>query len=258
MCVACLGLQTRRGVLTGLVTIGISGCSENAATGPRQLVVVDDRQLVVLADQAWAEITAKVGVVRDRAAQARLARIGRRLAAVSGRADLDWSFTVFDSPDLNAFVLPNGKVGFYRGLLELAADDDEIGSVLGHEVGHVIARHAAERLSHELAVKAGLSVAKRLIAEDAGQFTDEIGAALGVGATVGVILPFSRKHELEADQIGVSLMKTAGMDPSAAVRFWTRMAQRSKAASQPIEVVSTHPADSRRLEALKAAVATLG
>lgn len=240
--------------MAALGAAGLAGCSENAATGRKQLVLVDDAQLVSFADQTWNEVVAKVPPVADPAAHARLARIGAPLVRAAGRDDLDWSFKVLDSPELNAFVLPNGKVGFFRGLLELAGSDDEVASVLGHEVGHVIARHSAERMSQEVAVKAGVAVAQMLIAQEAGQWTDEIGAALGVGATLGVILPYSRKHELEADRVGVDLMRKAGKDPRAAIRFWERMIARADDAAKPPEVISTHPADDRRLEALKIAV----
>jgi predicted Zn-dependent protease len=253
MCGRC-GLSRRR-VLAGLGAAALAGCSENAATGRKQLVVVDDGQLAGMADQAWNEVLAKVKPVTDPAAHARLARIGAPLVKASGRTDLDWSFTVLDSPELNAFVLPNGRVGFFRGLLDLARSDDEVASVLGHEVGHVLARHAAERMSQEIAVQAGVSIAQMLISDQAGEYTDEIGAALGMGAVYGVILPYSRKHELEADRVGVDLMRKAGLDPNAAVRFWERMVARGAEAQKPPEVISTHPADERRLAELKAAVA---
>lgn len=252
MCGRCL---SRRGLMAALGATALASCTENASTGRKQLVLVDDRQLAGMADQAWAEMAAKVAPVRDPAIQARLARIGAPLVAASGRSDLKWSFTVLDSPEFNAFVLPNGRVGFFRGLFDFAGSDDEIGSVLGHEIGHIIARHPAERVSQEVAVQAGVAIAQRLLAEDAGQYADEVGAALGMGAMFGVILPHSRKHELEADRVGVDLMRKAGLDPNAAVRFWERMAARAESAGSPPEVISTHPADDRRLAELKAAVA---
>lgn len=251
MCGRCL---SRRGMLAALAATALAGCSENAATGRRQLVFVDDAQLAGMADQTWTQLTATVKPLGDGAADARVARIAAPLVKAAGRDDLDWSFTVLDSPELNAFVLPNGRVGVFRGLLELAGSDDELASVLGHEIGHLVARHPAERVSQEVAVQAGVSIAQLLIAEKAGEYTDEIGAALGVGATLGVILPYSRKHELEADRLGVELMRKAGKDPSAAVRFWRRMIARSDSQPKPPEVISTHPADQRRLDALQAAI----
>lgn len=254
MCGACL---SRRGVLAVLAGAALAGCSENAATGRRQLVFVDDAQLAGMADQAWADIARRYPAVPDAAVQARLARIGRPLVAASGLTGLDWRFTVLDSPELNAFVLPNGRVGFFRGLLALTKDDDEVAAILGHEIGHIIARHPAERMSQEVATQVGVSLAARVLAGDAVQHVDEIGGALGMGATFGVLLPFSRNHELEADRIGVDLVKKAGGDPSAAVRFWTRMSARNDRGGKPLEMLSTHPADDRRLEALKAEVARL-
>lgn len=256
MCGRCAQLS-RRGLLASLGAAGVAACSENPVTGRRQLVFVEDSQLATMADQTWDDVVRQVPPVRDPAAHARLARIGAPLVEAAGRTDLDWTFTVLDSPEFNAFVLPNGRVGFFRGLLEFAGDDAEVASVLGHEVGHVIARHSAERVSQELAVQAGVSIAQMLIAGEAGQYADEIGAALGAGAVMGVLLPYSRKHELEADRIGVGLMRKAGYDPAAAVRFWERMAARADGPRQP-EVISTHPADDRRLAELKAAVSGAG
>lgn len=250
----CWGCLSRRSLLAGLAGLAMAGCSENATTGRSQLVFVDDAMLAGFADQAWDQVAAQVPPVADTAVQARLARIARPLVAASGRSDLDWSFTVLDSPEFNAFVLPNGRVGFFKGLFDFAGSDDEIGSVVGHEIGHILARHPAERISQELAVKAGIAIAQIAIANEAGQWTDEIGAALGLGAAFGVILPYSRRHELEADRVGVGLMRKAGMDPHAAVRFWERMSARDGGAKPP-EVISTHPADDRRLTELKAVVA---
>jgi predicted Zn-dependent protease len=256
MCGICALKLSRRGVLAGLAASGLVGCSENAETGRKQLVFVSDDQLVTLADQAWGEVTAQIPPVADPAAHARLAAIGGPLVAASGRNDLDWTFTVLDSPEFNAFVLPNGRVGFFRGLFDFARSDDEVGSVLGHEIGHIIARHPAERVSQELALQAGVSLAQILLSGENGEHAEEIGAALGMGAIFGVILPYSRRHELEADRVGVDLMRKAGHDPAAAVRFWERMAARPQKGPRPPEVLSTHLADQRRLTKLKAVVAS--
>jgi predicted Zn-dependent protease len=253
MCGAC---YSRRSFLALGAAAGLTACSQNEDTGRRQLAFISDEQLTGMADQAWAQVTAQFRPVRDPAYHVRLARIGRPLAEASGR-DLAWEFVVLDSPQFNAFVLPNGKVGFFRGLFDFARSDDEIGSVVGHEVGHVMARHPSERVSQELAVRAGVSLAQILLAngEEGGQYAGEIAAALGMGATYGVLLPYSRKHELEADQVGVELMRKTGMDPKAAVSFWERMIARQADQPRQLEALSTHPADDRRLAALRAAVA---
>ncbi|MCR5878109.1 M48 family metallopeptidase [Phenylobacterium sp. J367] len=252
MCGAC---YSRRSFLALGAAAALAGCSENADTGRRQLAFVSDDQLAGMADQAWSQVTAQVPPLRDPAYQARLARIAAPIVAASGR-DLDWDFVVLDSPEFNAFVLPNGKVGFFRGLFDFARSDDEIGSVVGHEVGHIVARHPAERISQELAVRAGVGIAQILLAngEGGGQYAGEIAAALGLGAMYGVILPYSRKHELEADRVGVGLMREAGQDPRAAVSFWERMVARAAGQPRPIEALSTHPADDRRLAELRRVV----
>jgi len=134
MCGFCDARLSRRGLLAGLAAVSLTGCSENAATGRRQLVLVSDSQLAEMADAPWAEIVAQAPPVRDPDVQARLARIGRPLTLAANRPDLKWSFTVLESPELNAFVLPNGRVGFFKGLLDLARSDDEVASVLGHEI----------------------------------------------------------------------------------------------------------------------------
>ena len=255
MCMGCLSIS-RRGVFAGLAaTVALAGCAENAETGRSQLALVDDAQLAQLADQAWAEMTAQIGPVGDPAMQARLTALAAPLAAAARRPDLDWRFAVLDSPELNAFVLPNGKVGVFRGLMEFARDDDELASVIAHEAGHIVARHPSERVSQQLAVQAGVSIAQALLSGEGGENGELIAGALGLGAVYGVILPFSRSHELEADRIGVGLMAEVGMDPRGAVTFWQRMIARGDQGARPPEALSTHPADGRRLAELEAAVA---
>lgn len=253
MCAEPLHRLSRRGVLAGLLA-GAAACSENPVTGRNQLIIVSDGELAGLADQAWSQLAAEAPRLREPAANARVARVGSAIAKASGRDDLAWDFAVFDSPDVNALVLPNGKVAVFRGLLETIRSDDELAAVLGHEAGHVVVRHAAERVSQELAVQAGVSLAQLLLSDSAGEHADEIGAAIGAGAVYGVILPYSRKHELEADAVGVELMREAGYAPEAALKFWERRIAEA-AQAQPPEFLSTHPADKTRLARLREVVA---
>jgi predicted Zn-dependent protease len=245
-------------LLAAFAALVLAGCSQNADTGRNQLMLVDDAQLAQLADQAWGEMTAQIAPVRDPAMQARLARLAAPIAQATGRTDLAWEFVVLDSPELNAFVLPNGKVGVFRGLMEFARDDDELGSVIAHEAGHIVARHPTERVSQQLAVQAGVSIAQALFSGENGENAEVVAGALGLGAVYGVILPFSRSHELEADRVGVDLMRKVGLDPQGAVSFWRRMAARGNQQAKPPEALSTHPADDRRLTALEEAVAAAG
>ncbi len=250
---------SRRNLLTVLASGALLvACSENLATGRSQFAVVPDEALAQIADQAWSDVKGQSAPSPDAAQQARLERVGRKIVAASGRGDLDWEFVVFDGPQINAFVLLNGKVGAYAGLMNFVQDDDELAGVLGHEVGHILARHSAERVSQELAVQVGVGVVTAVLSNgEYGQYAGEIAGALGMGALYGVILPYSRQHELEADSVGVGLAQQAGMDPAGAVRFFERMAAQGAGQAQPPEVLSTHPADGPRLAALREAVAAL-
>lgn len=245
---------SRRGLLLMLSAGAVVGaCSENAATGRRQFSLVSDEALAGLGAEAWRDALARMPRVESRAMQARLERIGAAIAARSSMAHAEWAFAVFDSPEVNAFVLPGGKVGFFRGLIESARSDDEIAAVMGHEVGHVEARHAAERMSQQLVLELGVSLAAAALSEEYGQNADAIAGALGAGVLYGVILPYSRMQELEADRLGVALMDGAGFDPRGALSFWRRMAGDG---ADAIEWMSTHPADARRLAALETLIET--
>lgn len=237
--------------LAGLLVGPLIACSENPATGRRQFVVVPDDVLAQLAAQSWADILRSVPRSADQTAQSMLAKIGQDIAGASGLTGLGWEFVVFDSPEINAFVLPGGKVGCYRGLLDLAGSEGEIAAVIGHEVGHVIARHSAERASQQLAAQLAVQAAAALLSEDLGANAEVVAAALGAGLVYGVVLPYSRAHELEADRLGVDLMKRASYAPQDAVRFWERMIAVQDRAGQPLAWMSTHPAGEDRLTALR-------
>lgn len=245
-------LRTRRDLLAALSgSVVLAACSENEATGRRQFVIVSDEMLEELSAQAWRDLIAQTPRVEDQRTQRRLEIIGRKVADASGLQNVNWEFVAFDSPEVNAFVLPGGKVGFFKGLIDLAAHDGEIAAVMGHEVGHVAARHAAERLSQQLAVSVGVQAAQLLLSEDLGEHADTAAAALGMGLMYGVILPYSRAHELEADRLGVQVMTTAGYDGRDAVSFWTRLMQSSAQRAEPLAWLSTHPATEERLRELQ-------
>lgn len=250
---------SRRNLLAVLASGAVLvACSENTATGRSQFAVVPDEALQQMADQAWADLSGQTAAAADPALQARLARVGQVIVQASGRSDLDWEFVVFDRPEINAFVLPNGKVAAFKGLMDFARDDDELAGVLGHEVGHILARHPAERVSQQLAVQLGVGMLQAILANgEYGQHAGEIAGALGMGAVYGVILPYSRSHELEADRLGVDLAQKAGLDPAGAIRFFDRMASEGRDQPEPPEVLSTHPADEHRLAVLRDAVAAL-
>jgi predicted Zn-dependent protease len=246
------------GSLVVLAPAAVTGCATNAETGRSQMVFVGDGQMAQMALSAWAEQKQKTPISRDPALNARLNRVGQRIAQSSGRAGEPWEFVVFDTAEKNAFVLPGNKVGFYKGLMELAENDGQIATVLGHEVGHVTGRHAAERFSQSTAGQLGLAVGGAVIGANMadGQTRQLAMAAMGIGLQVGVLLPFSRLQESEADRLGVDYMHRAGYDVRQSLRFWERMNQ--SGGSRPPQILSTHPDPVNRMSELRAYINARG
>ncbi len=244
------------------VLLTLSGCYTNPVTGRKSLVLIPEGQELSLGEQSFADIRQKEPVSHDMAANERVGRVGRRIAAAVGDAlpNAKWEFVVFESKEVNAFALPGGKVGVYTGLLALAESDDEIATVMGHEIGHVIARHGAERMSEAL-VLAGLGELGGAVYEaKAGPENRQVfDLAYGVAATVGRVLPHSRGNETEADRMGVLYAARAGYDPRAAITFWEKMVRQKNAAGGDAAktgalaaILSTHPPDQRRIAELRA------
>lgn len=160
-----------------------------------------------------------------------------------------WEFNVIDDPTINAFCMPGGKVIFYTGILKVTQNEDALAVVMGHEVAHALANHGNERMSQGLVTQLGLSSLQIALSQKPSQTNNLLLAAAGAGAQVGILLPFSRKHESEADEIGLYLMAMAGYNPSAAAPFWERM--NKLGGSRPPEFISTHPDPEKRSERLK-------
>lgn len=160
-----------------------------------------------------------------------------------------WEVVVFDSEQINAFALPGGKVGIYTGLLKAASNQHQLAAVIGHELAHVLAEHGNERVSTTFASQTGLDLAYKISGKPS-QEKDQLFALLGVGSQVGIVLPFGRTQESEADEIGLELMAKAGFQPQQAVTLWQNMAKLSGASSQP-EFLSTHPSNARRIKDLQ-------
>jgi predicted Zn-dependent protease len=193
--------------------------------------------------QAYQQIKQEENVSGDAALNERVQTVGQRIAAVSGQPDWDWQFTLFDNPEPNAFALPGGKVGVYTGLFKVARNDAQLATVMGHEVGHAIARHGAERMSQGILAQLGG------VAVGAATGSQAYVEAYSQLATLGVILPYSRTQESEADEIGLMLMAEAGYDPREAVKLWQNF--EALAGERPPEFLSTHPAEGTRIERLQ-------
>lgn len=226
----------------------LSGCAYNQTLGRDQVLLVSDNSLSQSAAQAWSQTLATQRISRDPVANVRVHEVGSRIVKAAGLDTQHWEYVVFQNNDANAFVLPGGRMGVNTGLLAIVKNDDQLAAVIGHEVGHVLAHHAAERASQHSLTKMALIGAQAVGGNSqAGQAISSYGS---LGAQYGILLPFSRQHELEADRIGVDLMQRAGYDPRQAVELWRMMAARGQ--SGPPQFASTHPSDQARIAALQA------
>jgi predicted Zn-dependent protease len=238
------------------VALGLTACSYNPELGRSQLLLVNDSSLVSAAQEAWQQSLSTKHISSDPALNERVRRVGQRIVQAAGMGDRQWQYAVFDDPSANAFALPGAEIGVNTGLLKIAATDDQLAAVIGHEVGHVVAHHAAERMSQETAAQIGLGVAQSALGGAAGSRGQALASLGSAGAQLGFLLPYSRKHELEADRLGVDFMHAAGYDPRQAVTLWEKM--QSQGGSGPPAFLSTHPSDAARIEALRAYIASRG
>jgi Zn-dependent protease with chaperone function len=244
----------RRTVAVLALVLTTPACATVPYTGRRQLAIVSAEQERELGATAYAAKLREGRVAKDQALQAVVEDVGRRLAAVADRPDWQWEFTVFDDPnEVNAWALPGGKVGVYTGILPIAADEAGLATILGHEVAHAIAHHGAERAGQDTllgVLGTGVGVAAAVAGIDGRSAMD----LFGLGADVGVLLPFSRSQEAEADEIGLILMARAGYDPRAAVALWERMARAASTTggASGLAFLATHPSHGSRVAHLRA------
>lgn len=240
--------------------LAVVGCYTNPVTGRQSVVLVQPSEEIALGAQSFQEIRQQQKVSTNRAAGERVQRIGARIAKAVGdqMPNAQWEFVVFESDEVNAFALPGGKVGVYTGLLKLATSDDELAIVMGHEIGHVIARHGAERMTHQMAIQ-GIATVGSAYAD--GRYDPRLielaQGAYGLGTQLGE-LKFSRGNESEADHMGVVFAAKAGYDPRASITFWEKMAaQKTQKAGLLDKFLSTHPADAQRIADLQALMPTV-
>lgn len=249
--------------LFAATALALAGCYTNPVTGRKSLVLLSQGEEVTLGAASFKELREKEKVSNDAAANARVQRVGQRIAQAVGSElpDAKWEFVVFESKDANAFALPGGKVGVYTGLLQLAESDAELATVMGHEIGHVIARHGAERMSEAMVIQGvGALGAAAIDAKAEDPRTRQLfELAYGGATTIGRVLPHSRSNESEADRMGAIYAARAGYDPRASITFWQKMLAQKQAAEKGggaggklAELMSTHPADQKRIADLQA------
>jgi len=230
----------------------ISSCG-TSPTGRSQIKFFPKDQLNAMGVQAFDQLKKEQKISTKRIDNQFVQCVADYITAKVPKTDFNgvWEVVVFDEPQINAFALPGGKIGVYKGLLNVTENADQLAAVIGHEVGHVIAEHGNQRMSSDALIGAGLQVTNILLQTKQVANSQQLMSALGVGAQVGLQLPFGRAHESEADEIGLDLMAEAGFNPEESVKLWLNMDKASGGRSQP-EFLSTHPHPATRIQQLKA------
>ena len=226
----------------------------NPVTGEKHRVALSSRDEATLGLQSFQQILTQSDVVESGPEVEQVTRVARRLAAATGSdsTNYQWAVSVIRSPMANAFCLPGGKIAVYTGILALTKTDAGLAAVMGHEMAHATARHASQRLLQQDLFQTAMMGAAVSLGDMEPQQRRAVLGALGAGAQFGVILPFSRDHEREADEMGILYMARAGYDPLESIRFWERMAQAG--GDQPPQFMSTHPSHGSRIERLQKAM----
>jgi predicted Zn-dependent protease len=223
----------------------LAGCA-TSPTGRSQLVLMPESEINQMGLQAFTTIKKETKVDRSTVTNRYVQCVAQ---AITREVGGNWEVVVFNDSDANAFALPGGKIGVYTGMLKVAENQDQLATVIGHEVAHVLARHSNERISQKFAVEQGLSLINAIASPQSGTGQTLMGL-LGVGAQYGVLMPYSRIQESEADILGLDLMAKAGFDPRESTRLWGNMSRAG--GGQPPEFLSTHPSHSTRISELNA------
>jgi len=223
-------------------------------TGRKQLTLINEDKMDAMGIAAFTDLKQQEKLDRDPATNAYVKCVADAIVdAIPTQyrpKQGQWEVLVFEDPTPNAFALPGGKIGVQTGMLEVATTPGELAAVLGHEVSHVLLHHGNERMSQSILADTAINTASVAAGVAGSQYHDLIVGGLGVGAKFGVILPFSRKHESEADQVGQLLMARAGFYPAEAITLWEKMAQTG--GNAPAQWQSTHPSDATRIDRLEA------
>jgi predicted Zn-dependent protease len=231
----------------------LAACATAPYTGRSQFVIVSEDEEVSLGEEAYRHILRDSVLSRNPDALRIVREVGRRIARVANKPNYNWEFSVIDDPDsVNAFAVPGGKVAVYTGMFRPARDEAGLAVVIGHEVAHALARHAAERMSQSQILGAGQLVIAGALGGNP-QLANQVLQAYGLGVGVGVVLPFSRSQESEADRIGLILMAKAGYDPRVSLEVWERMEKETNAKGQgrSPDFLSTHPGYESRTQQLR-------
>jgi predicted Zn-dependent protease len=248
----------RNSILWFLILFIFLSCQTVPVTGRQQLSLIPAESILNMSYQQYDEFLAKSTVINNTPEADAVKRVGQRIQQAVDRymaenkisdrmQGYNWEFNLIKDESVNAWAMPGGKVAVYTGILPVAGDDTGLAVVMGHEIAHAIARHGDERMSQGLIAQMGGAALSTALAKNPKGTTDLFMTAYGLGTQVGVLLPYGRLQESEADHLGLIFMAMAGYDPRRAVDFWNRMASAKQGASPP-EFLSTHPADETRIK----------
>lgn len=252
------------GIILLISALLYQSCATVPITGRKQLSLVPESQMISMSLTSYGEFLKANTLSTDKANTDMVKQVGSDIAGAVEKYFADnklssqlegykWEFNLIKNDTTkNAWCMPGGKVVVYSGLLPLTRDQNGLAVVLSHEIAHAVARHGNERMSQELLTQLGGIALNEAIKQKPEQTKGIFNTAYGVGSQVGVLLPFSREHELEADKLGLIFMAMAGYDPQTAIPFWERMA--SSGGGKPPEFLSTHPSDETRINKIKAAL----
>ena len=241
----------------------LAGCGSVPVTGRKQVLLVSDQEVLTASLTKYKDYIKTAPKSASVQQAAMVTRVGKRIAAATeqylrqnGLAEevkkFAWEFNLVKVGQINAFCMPGGKIVVYEGLMKLVSSDDELAVVIGHEVAHAVAKHSNERMSQQILAQYGSQILSLSLSQKSAAIQTIANQVYGVGAQYGVVLPFSRKHELEADYMGLIFMRMAGYNPDVAVKFWQKMS--SGSTSKVPELMSTHPSDARRISDIQKAL----
>ena len=234
-------------------------CGSVPITGRKQMLLVSDQEVLTLSLQQYGDFMKSAPVSTDKTNTALVQKVGRNIAnavesylKANGYEDqlseYAWEFNLVKSSEVNAFCMPGGKIVVYEGILPYTQNETGLAVVLGHEVAHAVAKHSNERMSQQLVTEYGGAALGMVLGGSSSAVQSIASTVYGLGAQYGIMLPYSRKQELEADKLGLVFMAMAGYDPSSASSFWQRMSQNSSGVP---EFMSTHPSDQHRIDQIQ-------
>jgi predicted Zn-dependent protease len=253
-------LKSKLFVLSGLLLL-LAGCSEIEITGRKQFNIVPDSTMNSMSFQSYGDFLSTHKLSTNTEQTQMVKRVGSRIQNAVEQyctennikdrlAGYKWEFNLVEDPNVNAWCMPGGKVVVYTGILPATQGETGLAVVMGHEIAHAFAKHGAERMSQGLLVELGGMALSTALKDKPEETKNLFMQSYGIGTQVGVLLPYSRLHENEADHLGLVFMAMAGYNPEEAISFWQRMAAQ-KTGAKPLEFLSTHPADETRIQNLK-------